>query len=64
MIPYGTQVKMRKKLGGMHAGVRPPAACGFNDLPQNGRQGFIQQFLHSYRIGLHLPAMVIGAIIA
>lgn len=55
---------MREKLRGMHPGVRPSAAGGFDGLAQDGGQGLIQQLLHRHRVGLNLPAMVIGAIIA
>ncbi len=56
-------IHMREELRCMYAGIGTAAACSFNRLAQNDGKGFVQQFLHSYRVGLQLPAVIIGAFI-
>lgn len=57
------QIKMREKLTGVHTGIRPAAADSFYRLAQNGGQRFVQHFLHGNGVGLHLPAVIVGAIV-
>ena len=42
----------------MYAGIRPSAANRFNWLAQQNCQSFIENFLHTQRILLDLPAMI------
>ncbi|RYY20406.1 MAG: hypothetical protein EOP41_09065 [Sphingobacteriaceae bacterium] len=53
---------MHKQLPGMYAGIRSAAAHRFYRLAQQGLQGLFKNFLHTYRVLLFLPAVIIGAV--
>ena len=49
---------------GMDAGIRAPCSCHDNFTTQQQRQGPLQARLHGVAVGLYLPPVVAGAVVA
>jgi len=56
-------VEMSNKVAGMNPGIGSSGTCNRDGFSGNGRQRFLEAFLHRNRIGLNLPTVEISAFI-
>ena len=57
-------IRMRHHQAGMHSRIRAPCPHYFYRTAHQGRERFLQLFLHTRPVGLDLPAVIIRAVVS
>ena len=63
LVVISLHVEVSKELGGVHSCICSPAAHRFCFLPEQCREGLVEQLLHGNRVWLDLPSMETGSVI-